>query len=79
MPGHRGVRQAHGQAQAALPHGSPGRRPLRAGQVLLFDFGAQVAGYRMGMLFGGAWLLLLVGRIGNRAAVLACGAPATTL
>lgn len=35
---------------------------------------AQVAGYRMGMLFGGAWLLLLVGRIGNRAAVLACGA-----
>lgn len=35
---------------------------------------AQVAGYRLGMLFGGAWLLLLVGRLGNRAAVLSCGA-----
>jgi len=35
---------------------------------------AQVAGYRLGMLVGGAWLLLLVGRIGNRAAVLSCGA-----
>lgn len=35
---------------------------------------AQVAGYRLGMLFGGAWLLLLVDGIGNRAAVLSCGA-----
>lgn len=35
---------------------------------------AQVAGYRMGMLLGGAWLLLLIGRVGNRTAVLACGA-----
>jgi Xaa-Pro aminopeptidase len=36
-------------AQAALPHGSPGERRVRAGQVLLFDFGAQVAGYRSDM------------------------------
>ena len=35
--------------QAALPHGSPGARRVRAGQVLLFDFGAQVAGYRSDM------------------------------
>lgn len=35
--------------QAALPHGSPGARPIRDGQVLLFDFGAQVAGYRSDM------------------------------
>jgi Xaa-Pro aminopeptidase len=35
--------------QAALPHGSPGGRPVRAGAVLLFDFGAQVAGYRSDM------------------------------
>jgi Xaa-Pro aminopeptidase len=35
--------------QAALPHGSPGDRPVTAGQVLLFDFGAQVAGYRSDM------------------------------
>jgi Xaa-Pro aminopeptidase len=35
--------------QAALPHGSPGARRIRAGQVLLFDFGAQVAGYRSDM------------------------------
>jgi Xaa-Pro aminopeptidase len=35
--------------EAALPHGSPGDRPVRAGQVLLFDFGAQVAGYRSDM------------------------------
>jgi Xaa-Pro aminopeptidase len=35
--------------QAALPHGSPGDRPVRAGEVLLFDFGAQVAGYRSDM------------------------------
>jgi Xaa-Pro aminopeptidase len=35
--------------QAALPHGSPGDRRVRTGQVLLFDFGAQVAGYRSDM------------------------------
>ena len=35
--------------EAALPHGSPGDRPIRAGAVLLFDFGAQVAGYRSDM------------------------------
>jgi Xaa-Pro aminopeptidase len=34
---------------AALPHGSPGDRRVRSGQVLLFDFGAQVAGYRSDM------------------------------
>jgi Xaa-Pro aminopeptidase len=36
-------------AQAALPHGSPGARPVIAGEVLLFDFGAQVFGYRSDM------------------------------
>ncbi|HEX5451800.1 MAG TPA: Xaa-Pro peptidase family protein [Candidatus Limnocylindrales bacterium] len=35
--------------RAALPHGSPTDRPVTAGQVLLFDFGAQVAGYRSDM------------------------------
>jgi len=43
--------------EAALPHGSPGDRPVRDGTVLLFDFGAQVAGYRSDMtrtLFVGA-------------------------
>jgi Xaa-Pro aminopeptidase len=35
--------------EAALPHGSPGDRPIRSGAVLLFDFGAQVAGYRSDM------------------------------
>jgi Xaa-Pro aminopeptidase len=35
--------------QAALPHGSPGSRQVVEGQVLLFDFGAQVAGYRSDM------------------------------
>lgn len=35
--------------QAALPHGSPGERPVAEGAVLLFDFGAQVAGYRSDM------------------------------
>lgn len=43
--------------QAALPHGSPGPRRLRAGQVILIDFGAQVGGYRSDMtrtLFVGA-------------------------
>ena len=34
---------------AALPHGAPGSRRLRPGQVILFDFGAQVAGYRSDM------------------------------
>ncbi|HEX5149173.1 MAG TPA: Xaa-Pro peptidase family protein [Candidatus Limnocylindrales bacterium] len=36
-------------AEAALPHGAPGDRPVLDGQVLLFDFGAQVAGYRSDM------------------------------
>jgi Xaa-Pro aminopeptidase len=35
--------------ESALPHGSPGNRPIVSGQVLLFDFGAQVAGYRSDM------------------------------
>ncbi len=35
--------------EAALPHGSPGDRRVRAGEVLLFDFGAQVGGYRSDM------------------------------
>lgn len=35
--------------EAALPHGAPGERPVLDGQVLLFDFGAQVAGYRSDM------------------------------
>jgi Xaa-Pro aminopeptidase len=35
--------------EAALPHGHPRRVPIEAGQVLLFDFGAQVAGYRSDM------------------------------
>jgi len=35
--------------EAALPHGAPGDRPVRAGAVLLFDFGAQVDGYRSDM------------------------------
>jgi Xaa-Pro aminopeptidase len=34
---------------AALPHGSPTSRKLAAGEVILFDFGAQVAGYRSDM------------------------------
>lgn len=38
-----------GGPEAALPHGSPGDRPLRAGEVVLFDFGAQVEGYRSDM------------------------------
>jgi len=46
-----------GGPEAALPHGSPGDRPLVEGSVVLFDFGAQVAGYRSDMtrtLFVGA-------------------------
>jgi Xaa-Pro aminopeptidase len=35
--------------EAALPHGSPGDRPVQPGTVLLFDFGAQVDGYRSDM------------------------------
>ena len=35
--------------EAALPHGSPGDRAVAAGEVLLFDFGAQVQGYRSDM------------------------------
>jgi Xaa-Pro aminopeptidase len=36
-------------ADAALPHGAPGGDAVRAGTVVLFDFGAQVAGYRSDM------------------------------
>jgi len=36
-------------AEAALPHGAPGARPVLDGAVLLFDFGAQVEGYRSDM------------------------------
>ncbi len=35
--------------EAALPHGAPGDRPMLDGSVLLFDFGAQVEGYRSDM------------------------------
>jgi len=35
--------------EAALPHGAPGHRPVMGGAVLLFDFGAQVDGYRSDM------------------------------
>jgi Xaa-Pro aminopeptidase len=38
-----------GGERAALPHGKPTDRPIRAGEVLLFDFGAQVGGYRSDM------------------------------
>jgi Xaa-Pro aminopeptidase len=34
---------------AALPHGSPSEREAACGEVLLFDFGAMVAGYRSDM------------------------------
>lgn len=47
--------------EAALPHGSPGDRPVRTGQVLLFDFGAQVDGYRSDMT-----RTLFVGEPGSR-------------
>jgi Xaa-Pro aminopeptidase/Xaa-Pro dipeptidase len=35
--------------RAALPHGLPGERRVREGEVLLFDFGARVDGYRSDM------------------------------
>jgi Xaa-Pro aminopeptidase len=35
--------------RAALPHGKPGDRALSAQEVVLFDFGAQVGGYRSDM------------------------------
>lgn len=35
--------------EAALPHGAPGDRPALYESVLLFDFGAQVEGYRSDM------------------------------
>ena len=41
---------------AALPHGAPSDAAVRSGAVVLFDFGAQVAGYRSDMtrtLFSG--------------------------
>ena len=34
---------------AALPHGSPSEAQVRSGAVILFDFGAQVDGYRSDM------------------------------
>jgi Xaa-Pro aminopeptidase len=43
--------------EASLPHGAPADRPVLDGHVLLFDFGAQVCGYRSDMtrtLFVGA-------------------------
>jgi Xaa-Pro aminopeptidase len=36
-------------SEAALPHGAPREHPVAAGTVLLFDFGAQVDGYRSDM------------------------------
>lgn len=36
-------------SEAALPHGAPGPRPILDDEVLLFDFGAQVDGYRSDM------------------------------
>ena len=36
-------------SNAALPHGSPSDREVCCGQVVLFDFGAMVAGYRSDM------------------------------
>jgi Xaa-Pro aminopeptidase len=35
--------------EASLPHGAPADRPVLDGHVLLFDFGAQVCGYRSDM------------------------------
>ena len=36
-------------ANAALPHGAPSDEKVRSGAVVLFDFGAEVAGYRSDM------------------------------
>lgn len=36
-------------ANAALPHGAPSDAAVRAGEVVLFDFGAEVGGYRSDM------------------------------
>ena len=36
-------------SEAALPHGAPREHPVASGSVLLFDFGAQVDGYRSDM------------------------------
>lgn len=47
--------------RAALPHGAPGARPVATGEVLLFDFGAQVGGYRSDMT-----RTLFVGRPADR-------------
>jgi Xaa-Pro aminopeptidase len=47
--------------EAALPHGAPGERAVREGAVLLFDFGAQVGGYRSDMT-----RTLFVGEPGSR-------------
>ena len=47
--------------EAALPHGAPGDRPVLDGAVLLFDFGAQVEGYRSDMT-----RTLFVGRAAER-------------
>jgi Xaa-Pro aminopeptidase len=48
-------------AEAALPHGAPGDRPVLDRAVLLFDFGAQVEGYRSDMT-----RTLFVGEPGER-------------
>jgi Xaa-Pro aminopeptidase len=46
---------------AALPHGAPSDQAVVAGQVVLFDFGAEVDGYRSDMT-----RTLVVGEAGNR-------------
>jgi Xaa-Pro aminopeptidase len=48
-------------ANAALPHGAPSDQVVRAGAVVLFDFGAEVAGYRSDMT-----RTLFVGEPGER-------------
>lgn len=48
-------------ANAALPHGAPSEEPVRAGAVVLFDFGAEVCGYRSDMT-----RTLFVGEPGER-------------
>ncbi len=57
--------------EAALPHGSPGDRPVLADAALLFDFGAQVEGYRSDMtrtLFVGEPTRARPGRVRDRRA-----------